>query len=236
MITLYNFGPSFGLPDPSPFVTKAELLLKMARLEYRCDPTGFNKAPKGKLPYIKDDDGTLVADSSLIREHLERTRGIDFDDGLTNEERAIARAFQALCEEHLYWAVVSARWADDGNFDRGPRKFFDAVPWPMRPVVVRMVRKQVQRDLKGQGLGRHTRDELTALGGRSIDALAMFLGDKPYAMGDRISALDATVFPFVAGTMCDLFDTPLKDAAKAHQNLSAYCNRMMAEWYPDLNG
>lgn len=24
MITLYTFGPALGLPDPSPFVTKAE--------------------------------------------------------------------------------------------------------------------------------------------------------------------------------------------------------------------
>jgi len=32
MITLYSFGPAFGLPDPSPFVTKAATLLKMAGL------------------------------------------------------------------------------------------------------------------------------------------------------------------------------------------------------------
>jgi hypothetical protein len=32
MITLYTFGPYFGLPDPSPFVLKAEILLKMAEL------------------------------------------------------------------------------------------------------------------------------------------------------------------------------------------------------------
>jgi len=37
MITLYSFGPGFGLPDPSPFVTKAEVLLKMAELPYRTD-------------------------------------------------------------------------------------------------------------------------------------------------------------------------------------------------------
>jgi hypothetical protein len=40
MITLYNFGPAFGLPDPSPFVMKVETLLKMARLPYRTDSTG----------------------------------------------------------------------------------------------------------------------------------------------------------------------------------------------------
>jgi len=66
MITLYSFGPGFGLPDPSPFVTKAEVLLKMAELPYRTDTTGFKKAPKGKLPYI-DDEGKMIADSTFIR-------------------------------------------------------------------------------------------------------------------------------------------------------------------------
>ena len=64
MITLYGFGPAFGLPDPSPFVMKAELLLKMSGLAYRIDTSGFNKAPKGKLPYI-DDDGAKVPDFDL---------------------------------------------------------------------------------------------------------------------------------------------------------------------------
>src|SRR5205823_1488916 len=78
MITLYTFGPAFGLPDPSPFVTKAEILLKMAALPYRTDSTGFRKAPKGKLPYI-DDDGERVADSTFIRLHIEKKYGFDFD-------------------------------------------------------------------------------------------------------------------------------------------------------------
>ena len=55
MIILYTSGPYFGLPDPSPFVMKAEVLPKMADLPYEADTTGFNKAPKGKLPYINND-------------------------------------------------------------------------------------------------------------------------------------------------------------------------------------
>ena len=69
MITLFGFGPAFGLPDASPFVTKVEILLKMAGLPYRTDATGFSKAPKGKLPYI-DDDGARIADSTFIRSHI----------------------------------------------------------------------------------------------------------------------------------------------------------------------
>ena len=70
MITLYTFGPMFGLPDPSPFVTKAEVLLKMAKLAYRTDSGGFAKAPKGKLPYI-DDDGPIVH-AAPVAAHLPR--------------------------------------------------------------------------------------------------------------------------------------------------------------------
>src|SRR5215467_5535059 len=89
MITLYTFGPAFGLPDPSPFVIKAEILLKMAGLPYRTDTTGFRKAPKGKLPYI-DDDGERIADSTFIRWHIEKKYQFDFDRGLSAEQRATA--------------------------------------------------------------------------------------------------------------------------------------------------
>ena len=37
MITLYNFGPAFGLPDPSPFVTKVERRGSSGRVVDRVD-------------------------------------------------------------------------------------------------------------------------------------------------------------------------------------------------------
>ena len=74
MITLYTFGPFFGLPDPSPFVIKAMLLLKLAGLPYREDRGGFRKAPKGKLPYI-NDGGLIVAEFDLHSlSHREKIR------------------------------------------------------------------------------------------------------------------------------------------------------------------
>ena len=35
MIVLYGGGAGFGLPEVSPYVTKAEVLIKMAGLPYR---------------------------------------------------------------------------------------------------------------------------------------------------------------------------------------------------------
>src|SRR5262252_2167235 len=132
MITLYTFGPGFGLPDPSPFVMKAETLLKMAGLPYRTETGGLRKAPKGKLPFI-DDDGVRVADSTFIRWHLEKRHGVDFDRGLSAEQRAVAWAFEKMAEDNLYWALVHARWTEDANFRKGPAKFFAKIPAPLRP-------------------------------------------------------------------------------------------------------
>src|SRR5437870_3050061 len=155
MITLYTFGPLFGLPDPSPFVVKAEMLLKIAALPYKVDTGGFRKAPKGKLPYM-DDDGEIVADSTFIRLHIEKKYKFDFDRGLSEEQRAIAWATEKMLEDNLYWAMVDARWMVDHNFIKGPALFFRSISWPMRPLVVKMIRRNVARNLYGQGTGRHT--------------------------------------------------------------------------------
>jgi glutathione S-transferase len=233
MITLYTFGPAFGLPDPSPFVTKAEMLLKMANLPYRSDTSGFRKAPKGKLPYI-DDEGERIADSTLIRWHIEQKYGVDFDQPLTPEERAIAWAFEKMAEEHLYWTLVDARWFQDANFRKGPAAFFAGVPAPIRPLVTTMVLRSLRRSFRGQGMGRHPRSDIERLGKRSIDATAEFLADKPFFIGAEPTGVDATMFPFAAGALCPVFDTPLRAAAERHDNLRRYVGRMAARFYPDF--
>lgn len=232
MITLYTFGPMLGLPDPSPFVMKAELLLKIAGLPYSTDTGGFGKAPKGKLPYIRDGDA-VIGDSTLIRWHLERVRGIDFDAGYGPADTALGWAVEKMLEEHLYWAISDLRWMDDANFEKGPAHFFDAVPAPVRPIVKAMVRRQIRGRLKAHGLGRHAKPDREALAIRSIDALAMLLADKPFLLGDRVSGYDATAYAFVAGILCPHFESPLVQAAQAHANLVAYDARMRARYYPD---
>jgi glutathione S-transferase len=233
MITLYTFGPAFGLPDPSPFVTKAEILFKMAGLPYRTDTSGFNKAPKGKLPYI-DDDGERIADSTFIRWHIEKKYRYDFDRVLTREQRAIAWAFEKMAEDHLYWAIVHARWMIDANFDRGPVNFFAKIPAPVRPLVVTMVRRKVRKGLDGQGFGRHSAAEIAALAAPSIAAISDYLGSKPFFMGGEPTGVDATMFAFAAGALSPVFDTPIRTAAESHANLKTYVARMAARFYPDM--
>ncbi len=231
MITLYAFGPSWGLPDPSPFVMKAAVLLKMAGLEFQPDVMGFRKAPRGKLPYIRDGK-TLISDSTLIRFYLEQRYNIDFDQGLGPEQRGVAWAVEKMCEDHLYWLIVHARWMDKSNFERGPAKFFSVVPAPVRPLVKSMIRRQLRRTLQGQGAGRYTEDERTMFAGRAFASISAILGNKPYLMGDVPCGADATVFSFVAGSLCPVFEAALRTRAESFPNLLIYCERMRKEYFP----
>ena len=233
MLVLETFGPAWGLPDPSPFVTKAMVLLEMAGLEYETRSGDPRKAPKGKLPVLHDN-GKLVPDTTFIRWHLEEAHGVDFYKGLSGAQKASCWALEKMLEDSLYWAVVHERWMIDANFDKGPRVFFEAVPALMRPFIISMVRRQVKRDLQGHGMGRHSRAEIVRLGMASLAALSEILGDKPYVMGDDPCGADATAYGFVANALCEQFDSEILQAGTKHPNLAAYNARMAERYFVDF--
>jgi glutathione S-transferase len=233
MMKLYTFGPAFGVPDPSMFCMKGEVLLKMAGTPYTLDHSGFNRAPKGKLPYL-DDNGTVIADTTFIRWHLEQRHGFDFDIGLSQAEKGVAWAFEKLVEDNMYWASMSDRWTIPENFDKGPAKFFDAAPALIRPLIAAKVRRDVRRNLKGQGLGRHGRADLHRIATQGLHAISDHLADKPFLMGEKPCGADAAVFGCVSSYLCSHFDGPLYRAAMARPNLIAYRDRAMQLWYPEF--
>jgi len=232
MITLYGFGPAVGLPEFSPFVTKAHILLKMAGLPYEADTTfeGFRKAPKAKLPYIRDD-GEVVSDSTFIRFHIEKKYGFDFDRGLTPPEKAMGWALERMCEEHLYWLILDARWLDDANFRAGAAKIFEPVPAPVRPLIERYVRRIFRRALHLQGLGRHDAAAKRELGSRDLRAISDILADRPFLFGDEPRGADASVGAFVMGALAKGVATPLRDAAESRPNLAAYGERVTKRYF-----
>jgi len=233
MITLYTFGPFFGLPDPSPFVMKGEMLLKISGLSYETSTKGLAGAPKGKLPYIRDGE-TVVADTTLIRLYLEQKHGIDFDRGLSARDRGVGWAAEKMLEDHLYWIMIYWRWLNEPNYRKGPKNFFKRAPAIIRPLVEAMVLRRIRRNLHGHGLGRHSEAETTAMAARGIEALAQILGDNRYFLGATPSGADATVFAFVAGSLTPHFESPLRDKMLTMQNLVAYHDRMMKEFYPEF--
>jgi glutathione S-transferase len=233
VITLYGFGPGFGLPEISPFVTKTEVHLKMAGLVYRKQKAKPTASPKGQLPFI-EDDGEVIADSTFIRAHLEGKYGFDFDAPLSLQDRARAWAMERMIEHHLYWALIGARWVDPENFSRGPAHFFDAAPEHLREKLCEDAQFRVAENYLLSGLGRHAPDEDVDLAVRSLFALSVQLGDKPYLMGASPCGTDACAFGVLAGILTPFFSSQLRQRTERFENLTAYVDRLMPQYFPDF--
>lgn len=232
MITLYSSGSLFGLPETSPYVGKTEVQLQLAGLDYVKVPSRPEASPKGQLPFI-DDDGTVVADSTFIRAHIERKYGVDLDPDLDAAGRAQAWAIERMVENHLGWVSAWFRFMIPENFEKGPATWFAEVPEPQRTELRAWLLDQVGINLKAVGIGRHLPNEILVLGERSLDALSALLGDKPFLYGERPQGSEAIVFQTLAGIVNPFFQSPLRDKALRHANLVAYVDRMMARFYPD---
>jgi glutathione S-transferase len=232
MITLYCAGPMFGLPEASPYVTKTEVQLKLLGLPYTKERARPDQSPKGQLPFI-DDGGVRIADSHFIREHLERKHGKDLDAGLDARQRAEAWAVERMLENHFGPTVSHARWLIPENFAKGPARFVDQAPEEMRPRLREELLGRVRESLRQVGVARHSDEEVVELGVRSLTALSVMLGDKPYLFGDRPAGVDATAFAMLAGLLTPFFDSPLRRRAAGFATLVAYTARMMRELYPE---
>ena len=92
---------------------------------------------------------------------------------------------------------------------------------------------KVRKGMIAQGIGRHSRTEIAELGIRSVDAMADYLGQKPYFMGSEPTGVDATIFAFAVASLCPVFDTPIRTASEKHDNLKRYVGRITSRYYPE---
>jgi glutathione S-transferase len=226
MITLYGFGPMFGLPDPSPFVLKTFTQLKMSGLPFRLERAQLAEAPKGKIPFIRDGE-VVMGDSVFILDHLRRAHGVELDAHLTPEQRSVGWALERMLEDHLYWAIIHARWAIDENFEKGPSQFFAGAP----EAVKLQAKAGMKERLLGQGFGRHADAEIADLAARDFASASELLGDKPFIFGERPCSMDATLFGFTASAATPFFHSSIREAAERYPNLTAFQWRMMDRYY-----
>jgi glutathione S-transferase len=225
-LQLYEFPPAFGMPTYSPFGLKLEAYLRLAKIPYRrvYEPNP-NKGPKKKIPFIVDGD-VRMGDSQLILEHLVRTRGDVVDTHLSPEERAQGHLIRRMVEEGLYFVNVYQRWVDDAGWAVVGPVFLGFLPSVVRVTVAPILRAGVRKHLWGQGIARHTPDEIAAMGEADVRALALLLGDRPFFLGERPSSVDASVYGITHG----MHQIPLPEPASALirelPNLVSYDQRM----------
>lgn len=238
MIALHQMPRAFGLPNMSPACMKLEAWLRMTKLPHTIAELDLSRAPKGKVPFI-EDEGKVLGDSNLIIDHLVKSYGVDPDAHLTPAERAVSLAFRRMLDENFYWVILEVRWRSEASWPT-TRECVGAALFPALPADVRadIVEKQLKPTIlqqqHGQGMGRHTAEEIHAIGVADMAAVSDWLGEKPYFMGDRISTIDATVLAFVANILLAPVDNPVKRFVETRANLRAYCTRLLAELFADV--
>jgi glutathione S-transferase len=233
MIKLYQFAPVWGIPNLSHFCVKIETYLRMTDRPYEVIPTLPLKAPLGKLPYL-EDNGRTIPDSRLIIRYLQTEYGDALDAPLTPPERAAARAWQRLIEEHLYWISMYTRWCyDDANWQQNKRAIFSVLPVVVRDCVASVYRRSIGKQIYGQGTRRLNDDDIFALAAEDVSALAAFLDEKDYFLGSNPTTIDASAYGFLINIIGCPIESPLKKHILEHKNLAAYCQRMQDRYFPE---
>lgn len=224
MITLLTFAPSFGLPAASPFAVKAIWLLNMSgqpwERENLADPRSM---PHQKLPALRVGD-KIIPDSDNIRDYLEQ-QGADFEPGLTDMDKANARAFVRMAEEHLYFHVVLDRWGDDSVWPMIRDTYFQVIPKLIRGMVTGQLRKKLLKGMHAQGLGRLSPKERLARVEPDLQAITTRLQQHPFLFAEYPTAADASVAAMLANMRSTPGTTLLKSRITQDEILCRYIDR-----------
>jgi glutathione S-transferase len=148
------------------------------------------------------------------------------DGGLNAKQRALGHLLRRTCEESLYFALCYSRWIDEANWPTVRQAFFGALPPAIEAQVAAQTREGVARALHGQGYGRHSPDEIYALGAADIDALAAALGGQPFFVADTPTTFDASIYATLVCLARAAVESPLKAGILAHANLRTYLDRV----------
>ena len=238
MIRLYQTQRAWGLPNYSQSSMKLETWLRMTGISYEIPPLDFGLAPKGKVPFI-DDEGTMMGDSTFIVEHLKQRYKVNPDAGLSSSENAVALAFRRMIKENLFWSTVYSRYFDEKNWPTYRALVAEVLaadkPAEEQDRVLSSFREYMRTQLQGHGMGRHSPQEIYRLGQADLAAIADFLADKQFFMGETPTTVDTTVDAYVANILFAPIESPLKEYGLTRPNLVAYCNRMRARFYPEFS-
>ena len=132
-----------------------------------------------------------------------------------------------LCGNGVTWENQElVRWIDEAGWQTLRPAFFGRLPAPVGTFVAGHFRRRVRRMLKLQGLGRHRPDEIYAMGRADLEAVADFLGDRPFLLGEQLTSIDAVAYAFLANVIYLPFETELKRAALGFPTLVTYCEAM----------
>ncbi|KAB7499938.1 hypothetical protein Anas_07627, partial [Armadillidium nasatum] len=78
----------------------------------------------------------------------------------------------------------------------------------MGPFALYFLKSGYKRALWAQGLSRHSDDEVQGIIRKDLEAISIYLGQKPYLMGDTVTEVDCALFGVYFSTVFRLGNFP----------------------------
>ncbi|KAJ3280504.1 hypothetical protein HK104_000621 [Borealophlyctis nickersoniae] len=246
-IILHHLGeePTHALPSPdpqrtpfqSPFVLKLESYLRLTKTPYKVNIVPrLTGAPKGKMPFISYNSD-VVGDSSLIISYLNTKTLIQspVDATLTPLQKAHSTAIKAIVEDRMYFTILYYRWGRDFEKYMYPT-VLQVLPQPLRYILgYYVIAPNALKRCAGHGISHHSDEERVQFWKEDVDALAAYLGDKLYMLGDTPHAVDCCVFGFVYNVLAVKEVAPeLREYVLSKGNLVEHSRRCLESWWPEL--
>ena len=231
-LTVTTFTPDWGLPGIGPFDLKLLTWLKMAGIPYEQRfEDDSRKGPKGKSPWI-ELDGERIGDTEIIIGLLAKRFGVDPDAGLNAEQRSLGHAWRRTFEEHFHQVLEWELLVHPAGAAYMKASIARTAPPVLAGFVWAMVSRHMRNQLYARGIARHAPEVIEAKGRADIDALATFLGDRPFLVADRPCTADAAVFGLLAPAVYWPMPTPVASYARTVTPIKSYCDRMRQRFFP----
>jgi glutathione S-transferase len=217
-IRLYSFAPGYGLPTTGPLTLKLMMALRMAGIPYELHPGDLAKSPKRKIPWIETGT-TVMADTALILRWLSETRDVDLERGLSRFDKAVGLALRVLLEEHWHqvFEYELILHPDGAGARLGPA-----------------MQQHFRAHLYERGMLRHTPEEIVAFGKQDLDAVAAWLEGRSWALDERPTLTDCTLWGLLAPAIFAPFATPCMMHARALAPLVSFVERARAKFFPEI--
>ncbi len=188
---------------------------------------------KKKMPMILDQ-GELIEDSDFIIQHLRLKHGVDLDSHLSDEEKAVAKAFQRLCEKNIVDIVVYFRWVDKENWPKFRDIVFRGAPWFIKLTIANGMAKNIEKTLFKHGIGRFTESEKLKILDDDLKAISNYLGDKKYFFGNQVSSIDTVLFSTLLQVNSRGAVKQFERTLEAYPNLKSYVDRLTQSFWPEM--
>lgn len=226
MLTLYSWPDLFGVADNNPFGLKVYAFMRLAGLEFEhrhvLDPSA---APRGQLPYLRDDD-EIIGDSDVIITHLTKRFDLRIDSdhspGQSNLDFLVRRTL-----DDLYWPMSYSRWRDERYWPD-----FLAAMRAQHPEIamseLEAARAYNAQRYHFQGIGRYAPEDVYARGIADLRVVADLIGEQGFMFGPQPSTVDAAIYGCVANIFFYDIDTPLKRYVKSRVHLVRHCEAIHA--------